>query len=132
MGAYFSALGSAFEKVLLFFHLGPLLGVRRGGLALDDGLPQLGELGVDGNPVALRGRDIVLGEDRFDRALRDAQRAVDALLGVDHQHVGTLAQAVDRAHVDAGRDLALKKYPLMLMCFPRPPNSASIALNIRA
>src|SRR6267154_1272177 len=107
MGAYFSALCSALEKVLLFFHLRPLLGVRRGGLALDDGFPDLGELGVDGNPFALRGRDIVLGEDRFDRALRNAQGAVDALLGVDHQYVGALAKAVDRAHVDAVGVLAL-------------------------
>src|SRR6267154_671235 len=100
MGAYFSALCSAFEKLLLFLHLRPLIGVRRRGLALDDGLPGLGKLGVDGNPLALHGRDIVFGEDRFDRALRNAQRAIDALLGVDHQHVGAFAEAIDRAHVD--------------------------------
>src|SRR6267154_2108565 len=107
MGAYFSALCSAFEKLLLFLHLRPLIGVRRGGLALDDRLPDLGKLGVDGNPVALRGRDVVLGKDRFDGALGNAQRAVDAFLRVDHQHVGALAEAVDRAHVDAVGVLAL-------------------------
>src|SRR5438132_10799199 len=107
MGAYFSALCSALEKVLLLLHLGPLIGVRRRGLALDDGLPGLGELGVDGNPVALRGRDVILGKNRLDGALRHAQRAVDALLGIDHQHLGSLAKAVDRAHVDAVGVLAL-------------------------
>src|SRR6267154_368419 len=107
MRAYFSAACSAFEKVFLFLHLRPLIGVRRRGLALDDGLPGLGELGIDGNPVALRGRDVILGKDGFDGALRDAQGAVDALLRVDHQHVGALAKAVDRAHVDAVGVLAL-------------------------
>src|SRR3977135_1181921 len=107
MGAYFSALCSALQKLLLFLHLRPFIGVRRRGLALDDGLPGFGELGGDGDPVALRGRDVILGKDRFDGALRDAQGAVDALLRVDHQHVGALAKAVDRAHVDAVGVLAL-------------------------
>src|SRR2546427_976030 len=41
MGAYFNALCSAFEKLLLFLHLRPLIGVRRRRLALDDRLPDL-------------------------------------------------------------------------------------------
>ena len=44
---------------------------------------------------------VVLGEDRLDRALGDAQRAVDALVGIDDEEIGTLAKAVDRADVDA-------------------------------
>src|SRR6185295_8742002 len=87
---------SALEKLLLLLHLRPLVGVRRRGLALDDGLPGLGKLGVDGNPVALRGRDVILGENRLDGALGNAQGAVDALLGVDHEHVGALTKAVHR------------------------------------
>src|SRR5437879_8381180 len=60
MGAYFSALCSALEKVLLLLHLCPLVGVRRRGLARDDGFPGLGGLGIDGHPVALRVRDVIL------------------------------------------------------------------------
>ena len=55
----------------------------------------------------LRVGHVVLGEDRLDRALGDAQRAVDALVGVDHQHVRAFAEAVDRADVDAVGVLAL-------------------------
>src|SRR6266702_1734794 len=107
MRAYFSAAYSAFEKLLLFLHLRPLIGVRRGWLALDDGFPALGKLGVDRNPFALRWRDVIIGKDLFAGALVNAQGAVDALLRVDHQHVGALAKAVDRAHVDAVGVLAL-------------------------
>src|SRR5438477_8597843 len=103
----YTTLFRSLEKVLLLLHLGPLIGVRRRGLALDDGLPGLGELGIDGDPVALRGRDVILGKNRLDGALGNAQGAVDALLGIDHQHVGSLAKAVDRAHVDAVGVLAL-------------------------
>ena len=55
----------------------------------------------------LRVGHVVLGEDRLDRALGDAQRAVDALVGIDDQHVRALAKAVDRADIDAVGVLAL-------------------------
>ena len=44
----------------------------------------------------------VLGEDRLDRALGLAGAAVDALLGIDHEHAVGLVDAVDGADVDAG------------------------------
>ena len=47
-------------------------------------------------------RERVLGEDRLDRALRLARTAVDALLGIDHEHALGLVDAVHRAHVHAG------------------------------
>jgi hypothetical protein len=40
-------------------------------------------------------------------ALGDAHRAVDALVGLDDQHVRPLAEAIDRADVDAVGVLAL-------------------------
>ena len=50
---------------------------------------------------------LLLGEDRLDRALRLAQRAVDALLGIDDQDVRAFVEAVHRAHLDAVHVLAL-------------------------
>src|SRR5262245_62917655 len=47
-------------------------------------------------------RGLVLGEDRLDRADRLAGAAVDALLGVDVQHLVTLVNAVNRADLHAG------------------------------
>src|SRR5262245_34215438 len=106
MGAYFSA-SSALQKPLLVLDLRPLVRVGGRGLALDDGLPLLGELAVEGDPVALLLRHVVLGENRLDRALGNAKRAVDAFLRIDHQHVGALAEAIDRANIDAVGVLAL-------------------------
>ena len=50
---------------------------------------------------------IFLGVDRLHRAFRLAQRAVDALLGVDGEEVRPFVEAVDRAHLDAIGVLAL-------------------------
>src|SRR5690606_23276856 len=65
------------------------------------------QLGVERDVMLLPGRHVVLGIDRVDRALRLAQGAVDALVRVDHQEVGTFVEAVDRAHLDAVGVLAL-------------------------
>src|SRR5579859_2105546 len=48
--------------------------------------------------------DLVLGEDRVDRARIDACAAVDALVRIDVVHVRRVVgvNAVDRAHLDAG------------------------------
>ena len=69
---------------------------------LVDGRHALVERGVDADErLPLLGQR-VLGEDRLDRALRLAGPAVDALLGVDHEHPRRDVDAVDRADVDAG------------------------------
>ena len=46
-------------------------------------------------------RDLVLGVDGFDRTLRLAGPAVDALLGVDHEMVPGVVDAVHRTNLDA-------------------------------
>src|SRR5262252_3421288 len=51
-------------------------------------------------------RYVVLRENRLHRALRDAQRAIDALVGIDHQEIRTFPKAVDRTNIDAVRVLA--------------------------
>src|SRR5688572_15902392 len=92
---------STLEVLHLAGRILPRVGVRRRRLALDDRTPQLRELGIDRLELLLVRRHVVLGEDRLDRALGDAQRAVDALVGIDHQEIGALAEAVDGADVDA-------------------------------
>src|SRR5476649_1381337 len=99
--------GLLLDQVALELHFLPLLRVGGRGLALDERLPHLGELGVERDEVFLFRGHVVLGEDRLDRAFRDAQRAIDALVGIDDQHVRAFAKAVDRAHVDAVGVLAL-------------------------
>src|SRR5262245_20149424 len=93
--------------MILFLHFSPLVSIRRGRLLLDDGLPRLGKLGVQGRPLALAVRHIVLREYRLDRAFRNAQCAVYALVRVDNEHVGTFAEAVHRTDIDAIGILAL-------------------------
>jgi hypothetical protein len=44
---------------------------------------------------------VFLGQDGVDRALGDAHRAVDALVGIDGQEIRALAEAIDRANIDA-------------------------------
>ncbi len=52
-------------------------------------------------------RHFILGEDGLGRALRLAQRAVDALIRIDHQEVRALVEAVHRADFHAVHVLAL-------------------------
>jgi hypothetical protein len=44
---------------------------------------------------------VVLGENGFDRALGNAECAIDAFIRIDDQKVGTFPEAVDRADIDA-------------------------------
>jgi hypothetical protein len=95
------------QQVFLVFDLRPLVGVGGRGLTLDDGLPAGGQLLVPGDPLLLVVGHVVLGEDGLHRAFRHAQGAVDALVGVDHQHVRPLPEAVHGADIHAVGVLAL-------------------------
>ena len=87
------------------FHAIELLGFRKRILLDGDVGPQFRVAGVDFQPVF----EIWLGvgQDRFRRAFGLAHTAVDTLVGVDHEHVLTLIEAIDRTHLDAIRMLAL-------------------------
>src|SRR5690606_35269602 len=50
---------------------------------------------------------VVLGIDRIDRAFWFAQRAVVALVGIDHQEIRAFVETVHRAHLDTVGVLAL-------------------------
>src|SRR3954471_8075458 len=101
------AARSLLQELSFFFHLCPFVRVGRRGLALDEWFPLRRELTVLGDEVLLRVGHIVLGEDRLDRALGNAQRAVDAFVRIDDEHVRPFAEAIDRADVDAVGVLAL-------------------------
>src|SRR4051794_10668125 len=73
---------SALQFRQLVFDFLPLVCIGRGGLAFDDRLPHLGQFGVECRKLLLVGRHVVLGEDRVHRALRDAQRTIDAFVGI--------------------------------------------------
>src|SRR5687767_5123810 len=90
-------IGSADQFRQLAGLVFPLVGVGQRGLAFRDAGPVLGKLGVERDHVLLVAGHVFLGKDRVDRALRNAHRAVDALVRVDRQEVRALAEAVDRA-----------------------------------
>ena len=47
-----------------------------------------------------------VGQNGFSRAFRFANAAIDALVGVDNQHILALVEAIHRAHFDAIREFA--------------------------
>src|SRR5690242_19632593 len=98
--------GSTLEELQLDLDGLPLVRVRGRGLALDDRLPDLRELRVERLECLLVRRHVVFGEDRFHGTFGYAQRAVDALVGIDDQKIRSLAEAVDRTDVDAVRVFA--------------------------
>src|SRR5574343_386122 len=95
------AAGSADQLGELVLAVLPLVGIGKGGLALGDAGPLLGQIGVDLDVGLLVAGYVFLGKDGIDRALGDAHRAVDALVRVDHEEVRPLTEAVDGADVAA-------------------------------
>src|SRR6185295_19246123 len=87
-----------FGLILVLVRIG-----RRRALARDVG-PLDGEIGVHLEP--LLGLAIGVGDDRLRRALGLADTAVDAFVGMDHQHVVALVETVDGADLDAVHVLA--------------------------
>src|SRR5262249_20235741 len=72
-----------------------------------------------------------IGLDGVDRALRFAHPAVDALVGVDDEHVGALIETVDRADLHAVGEFALDAVFVddvghaASTCWPAPYQTAS-------
>src|SRR5262245_38022273 len=98
---------SAFEQLDLVGDAVPLLVVGRRVLLLGDVRPPLGQLAIEIEKLLLVFGQLVLREDRFHRAFRLTQGAVDALVRVNDEHVRTFVEAVDRTYFDAIRQLAL-------------------------
>src|SRR5690606_11629533 len=91
----------AFKLVALVLHLAPLLGIGQRRLGPGDRLPLACQLGIERGEVLLVGGYILLGVDRRHRAFRHTDRAVDAVVGIDHQEGRPLAKRIDRANVHA-------------------------------
>src|SRR5215212_5984030 len=82
-----------------------LLGVRRSVLLLRDVGPALGQIGVQLEPLLQPRLRIRL--DGLGRAFRLADSAIDALVGMNDEHVLALVEAIDRTHLDTVHVLAL-------------------------
>ncbi len=61
----------------------------------------MAEFGVKLDEIPLVIRHIFLGVDGVDGTLRDADRTVNALVGIDNQKIWAFTEAVDRANIDA-------------------------------
>src|SRR5439155_7792041 len=92
--------------MLLFArHPLPFLGVGR-GIPLDRDIgPGLGEFRVEAQPLLQAGLGVRL--DRVDRTFGLANPAIDALVGMDYEHVLALVEAVHGADLDAIHVFAL-------------------------
>lgn len=84
----------------------PLGGIGQRILANGDHRPLPTQFSVQGGEMFLTRRHVVDGEDRLGRALWLTKRAVDALVGIDHQKIGTFVETVHRADFDTVSVLA--------------------------
>src|SRR5258708_5476513 len=82
-----------------------LIRIRGRGALARDVRPLDGELGVHLEPFFRLA--VGVGNDGIGRALGLADAAIDALVGMDHQHVVALVEAIDGADLDAVHVLAL-------------------------
>src|SRR5512139_1960521 len=81
------------------------LGIGRRRALARDVRPLLRVLGIQLEPLLRLG--VGIGHDRLGRALGLAHPAIDALVGMDDEHVGALVEAVHGAHFHAVHVLAL-------------------------
>src|SRR5688572_14580514 len=102
----FALAGLGVEVLLEFaFDVDPGVGVRRGSALAGDVRPLDRKIRVDLEPLLRLG--VRVRQDCLGRALGLAHAAVDALVGMDDEHVVALVEAVDRAHLDTVHVLAL-------------------------
>ena len=94
------------RKVLLLVRLAvPFLGVGRWITLHGDVRPDLCEIRIELQKLLQPLLGIRL--DRLDRTFRLAHAAIDALVGMDDQHVLALVEAIHGAHLDAIHVFAL-------------------------
>src|SRR3954470_23735203 len=123
-----AAAGLRLEELFQFpRHALELIRVGRSILLAGQVGPLLGIFPVHLKP--LLGFRLGVGDDRLGRAFRLADAAVDAFVGVDHQHVRPFVEAVDGAHLDAvgifaldavfGDDVGHARFPFFLIQWAR-------------
>src|SRR5262245_28343962 len=92
------------ELVELALDILEVVGVLRRRLLAGDVGPARGVVAIELEPSF--GYRLAVGDDGFDRAFRLAHPAIDALVGVDDEHVLAFIETIDRAHLDAVHVLA--------------------------
>ena len=97
---------SALQEADLVLHAAPLIRIIGIGLAVRDGRPFAGELSVEFDEFLLILGYVLFGVNRRFRAFRNADGAVDALIGIDHKKIRTFPEAIHRADVHAVGTLA--------------------------
>ena len=105
--AFFCLRRSALQKFPLARLAIPLFGVGRWVLLFRDIGPDFREFRIELNERFLSRGQLVLRENGLGGALRLTQGAVDTLVRVDDEKVGTFIKAVHRADLDAVGVLAL-------------------------
>ena len=80
-------------------HVLPTIGVSGGDFFARNVRPFAGIFGVEGKPFLQARRGV--GLDRFGWAFGLADAAIDALVGIDDEHVLAFIEAVHGAHFDA-------------------------------
>ena len=71
-----------------------------------DRRPFFREFRIQGDELLLVGRHVFLGENGFGRTFRDTDCAIDTLVGIDYQRVGTFVETIDRTYVHTVRIFA--------------------------
>jgi len=96
-----AALSGSFGEILLKLALFTiaLFGFGKGVFFADNHRPELRILAVEFHP--LFGACVRIWADGIGRAFRLADAAIDAFIGVDHQHVLALVEAIYWADFDA-------------------------------
>src|SRR5579863_4863239 len=86
------------ELLVLALNRLPLIRVFRIGLLAGDVRPGGGVFSIELQPPLRLG--FAIGNDRLHRAFGFAHPAIDALVGMDDEHVLALIETIDRAHLD--------------------------------
>jgi hypothetical protein len=85
--------------VQLLFNIFPLIRICWRILFLNDRLPNLGQLGVQGNEMALVLRQVIFGIYSLHRTFRHAQGTVYALVGINHKEIRPSTETVYRTNI---------------------------------
>ena len=93
--------GSADQVSQLAGLVVPGIRIGQGRLALGDTGPGLGQLGIELDHVLLVAGHVLFRDDGIDRALGNADRAVDAFVRIDGEEIRALTEAVNGADINA-------------------------------
>ena len=89
------------QLVQLCLDVFPVIGIGKGGFGFGNRGPIARQVGIDLDKLLLVAWNIVLGINGIDGALWNANRAIDALIGIDYQEIGAFAKAVYWANIHA-------------------------------